>query len=135
MILRWFLFVTGIEVTAGIEPEFSFEFLEKVFEQRSLVLWGSSLLIALFLKLLQRKITHPLFVPTFYVCIPIVFYIVVGILGIPLERLRELGFLFRSPEGDGHEQTPFWTFWTYFNNFEGVKWSALTGTLATQAGN
>ncbi|KAJ3414674.1 hypothetical protein HDV05_006209 [Chytridiales sp. JEL 0842] len=127
--IGWFLFVTGIEVTCGVEPELSLEFIKNIFEWENAFLWGSSLLIALFLKMLQRRITHPLFVPLFYVAIPIVFYLVVFIFGVQMETLRKLGLLFRLPPG---EQAPFWTFWTYFNGMRDIHWYAIPSTLGTQ---
>ncbi|KAJ3196507.1 hypothetical protein HK101_008690 [Irineochytrium annulatum] len=128
--IGWFLFVTGIEVTTGLKPEMSLTFLGDVFKPHNLMLWGAALAVAMTLKLLQRKIHHALFVPMFYVTIPIVFYAIVLISGVSLAKLRELGWLFAGP-GDG-EDVPFWTFWTYFNKFQGIHWGALPSTFGTQ---
>ncbi|KAJ3096867.1 hypothetical protein HDU97_005465 [Phlyctochytrium planicorne] len=129
--IGWFLFVTGIEVTTGgVKPEFSLGFIETLFEPGHLALWGSALGLAMLLKLLQTRIHHPLFVPLFYVGVPVVFYVIaVGILRVPIEELRKAGFLFKMPEGD---PTPFYTFWGYFNGLKGIRWDAIAATIGTQ---
>ncbi|KAJ3102323.1 hypothetical protein HDU96_009667 [Phlyctochytrium bullatum] len=130
--IGWFLFVTGIEVTTGgLKPELSLEFLQALVEPSHLILWGSALGLAMFLKLMQTRIHHPLFVPLFYVAVPVLFYVIaLGFLRMSIEDLRDRGFLFRMPPGD---PVPFYTFWTYFNGFQGVRWDALPATLGTQA--
>ncbi|KAJ3204599.1 hypothetical protein HK099_001084, partial [Clydaea vesicula] len=80
-----------------------------------LKLWLSSLTLAVFLKLLQRKITHALFVPLFYALVPVVFYVVVNVIfKFSLEELRELGWLFDLPGGD----TAFYEFYTYYDFYQ-----------------
>ncbi|KAI8849126.1 hypothetical protein BC829DRAFT_417082 [Chytridium lagenaria] len=119
--IGWFLFVTGIEVTTGgLKPEFSLDFIHALFVWIIWVLWGSALMLAMLLKLLQTKIHHPLFVPTFYVIVPIAFYaITFGLLHWTVDDMRDRGFLFKMPPGD---PVPFYTFWGYFDGFLGVRW-------------
>ncbi|KAI9204235.1 sulfate transporter family-domain-containing protein [Polychytrium aggregatum] len=125
--IGFFLIKTGIEVTTGVTSEHVLEYLHAIFQPHLLVLWASSLGLALFLKFLQRFIHHPLFVPTFYVVVPIVFYIFVWIFGLKLDDLRKARWLFDLPEG---KQVPFYTFWTYFD-LGAVHWSAIPGTFPT----
>ncbi|KAI9337871.1 sulfate transporter family-domain-containing protein [Zopfochytrium polystomum] len=128
--IGWFLFVTGIEVTTGIQPQLSLEFLSQIFDTWNLFLWGSSLAAALLLKGLQQRFTNPLFVPLFYMTVPVIFYVVtLLILGLSIEDMRKWGLLFNMPE---ESRVPFWTFWTYFNGFQGIDWGAVMSTLGTQ---
>ena len=57
-----------------------------------------------------------------------VFYIVVLSAGIPIEKLRNDGWLFGVPGG---KQAPFWTYWTYFD-MGAVRWRAIPATIPTQ---
>ena len=123
-----FLFFTGIEVTADIEPIINLQYFIDIFAARPFRLWGSSFATALLLKLLQHFFDHPLLVPTFYMIVPIAFYIIVYALGIPLNVLREAGWLFDLPDA---KNAPFYIFWTYFD-FLAVDWSAVAATLPTQ---
>lgn len=119
-----FLVYTGVEVTSGIETASThLSYYREIFQLQAFRLWGTSLAVAVFLKLLQKRITHPLFVPIFYVCVPAVFYFIVLISGVSIETLRKERWLFEVPGG---KQAPFWTFWTYFK-FSEVQWSAIPG--------
>ncbi|KAI9008395.1 sulfate transporter family-domain-containing protein [Gaertneriomyces semiglobifer] len=126
--IGFFLMLTGIEVTTHISNEYSMHWVKRIFELYALKLWGGSLLLALFLKALQRRVHHPLFVPLFYVCIPIAFYAVVFIGRWPISKVREAGWLFSLPGGGG---APFYEFWKYFD-FTAVQWSAIPATFPTQ---
>ncbi|KAI8609277.1 sulfate transporter family-domain-containing protein [Chytriomyces sp. MP71] len=126
--IGWFLMVTGVEITSHIDPEMSLEFLAQMFEPARLVLWGSSLSLAVFLKLLQHKIKHPLFVPLFYCIVPIMFYGIASLCGVSLQTLRDHGFLFNMSS----ETLPYYTLWTYFNGMRGIDWAAVMATLPIQ---
>ncbi|KND02916.1 uncharacterized protein SPPG_01997 [Spizellomyces punctatus DAOM BR117] len=123
-----FLILTGIEVTTGIPNEYSLEWIRNIFTPSALMLWGSSLGLAVCLKIMQRRIHHPLFVPMFYVAVPVVFFIIVLVARIPMDELRRSGWLFPMPEG---EPAPFYEFWTYYD-FGKVDWTALPATIPTQ---
>ncbi|KAJ3333512.1 hypothetical protein HDU76_007278 [Blyttiomyces sp. JEL0837] len=129
--IGWFLFITGIEVTTGgLKPSLDWEVITKLFSPGLLVLWGGSLSLAILLKAMQRKVHHPLFVPIFYATVPLVFYfITVVCLKMSLDQLREYGLLLTLPSVD---EAPFWTFWTYFNGFKDLQWSAIPPTIGTQ---
>lgn len=118
-----FLILTGIEVTSGVTPALSLQAIKIVFAPAALKLWGPALGVALLLKLLQTFISHPLFLPAFYLTIPVIFYIVVVACGIPLAELRQNGWLFDLTSKSG-TSSPFWTYWTYYD-FGLVDWSAV----------
>ncbi|KAJ1554670.1 hypothetical protein HK096_002460 [Nowakowskiella sp. JEL0078] len=122
-----FLLETGIEVSTGLKTEFTFSYLYEIFAWQRLQIWGTGLLLALSLKFLQRFISHPLFVPSFYMIVPLVFYIIVWATGSSLEDLRKQRWLFDLPSS---EDVPFYTYWTYFD-FESTVWSAIPATLPT----
>ncbi|KAJ3125549.1 hypothetical protein HK098_000168 [Nowakowskiella sp. JEL0407] len=122
-----FLIETGIEVSTGLKTEFTFEYLKQIFSLQYLPLWGSGALLAVFLKIMQRYISHPLFVPSFYVIVPLFFYAVVWFIGVSLDDLRKNGWLFDLPSSS---EVPYYTFWTYFD-FNHVDWSAIPATLPT----
>ncbi|KAJ3177179.1 hypothetical protein HDU87_004671 [Geranomyces variabilis] len=123
-----FLIFTGVEVTSGITTAYTLEYLRAIFKLAELKLWGSSLGLAIFLKMLQRRIQHPLFVPLFYVCVPILFYLVVFIGRFSLEEVRNAGWLISLPEGP---PAPFYEFWTYYD-FTAIDWGAIPATIPTQ---
>ncbi|KAJ3156911.1 hypothetical protein HDU86_003446 [Geranomyces michiganensis] len=123
-----FLIFTGVEVTSGITTAYTLEYLRAIFQLAELKLWGTSLGLAIFLKMLQRRIQHPLFVPLFYVCVPIFFYLVVFIGRFPLEEVRNAGWLITLPEGP---PAPFYEFWTYYD-FSAIDWGAIPATIPTQ---
>ena len=92
-------------------------------------LWGTALSLAVGLKLVQKRFDHPLFVPGFYMCVPLVFYGIVATLRVSLSSLRQDGWLFDLPlDGDGN----FATFWTYFD-FKATRWDCLPG-MSTYTG-
>ncbi|KAJ3222593.1 hypothetical protein HK099_002105 [Clydaea vesicula] len=96
-----FLFVTGIKVTSRVTAGLgNYDDLLKLFEPKILMLWSSSLILAISLKCIQKKIKHPLFVPCFYS-------------SVNIETLRLSGWLFSLPKNNG--EVPFYTYWTYFD--------------------
>ncbi|KAI8053959.1 sulfate transporter family-domain-containing protein [Syncephalis plumigaleata] len=122
----YFLMQTGLEVTSRINFEWKHEILEQLFTLPVLGLWGSSLAGAILLQMLQYRIHHPLFVPCYFLVIPVVFYIVVAMGGWSLVYLRDIGWLFALPQ----PAVPFYDFWMQFD-FSATVWSALPATLPT----
>ncbi len=117
-------------MTAHVPPIVNLEYFYAIFQPAALKLWGSSLVVAIFLKTLQSFIAHPMLVPLFYACVPIIFYIIVQTLQIPLSTLRAQGWLFTF---EGGEQVPFYVFWSYYD-FNSVNWAAVVSTFPTQLG-
>jgi SulP family sulfate permease len=122
-----FLILTGIEITAKIEPIITLQYFIDIFEWKALKLWGVSLGVAITLKTIQEFIEHPLLVPVFYMTVPLVFYSIVVGFGLNLEDLRNQGWLFKFDTVD----VPFYVFWTYYDFFN-VNWNAVMATIPTQ---
>lgn len=123
-----FLFITGIEICARLEPKLSFEFLIAIFQPPMLKLWGTSFAAAIILKILQLYNRSPLLVPFFYAIVPIIFYTIIYITGRSLDQLRQDGWLFNLPSAS---DAPFYIFWTFFD-FKVVNWTAICSTIPTQ---
>jgi sulfate permease, SulP family len=109
----WFLFVTGIEVSARLNDSFSYDIktLKALIEPDTLPLWIAPLGVALLLMLIQRQWNHPLIVPIYFMCVPLVFYFTV--LAIPnfgIKDARTAGWVFNAPEAD----QPWWHFYTLY---------------------
>ncbi|RKP06303.1 sulfate transporter family-domain-containing protein [Thamnocephalis sphaerospora] len=122
----YFLMQTGVEVTSGVVMHWSRESMATLFSQPALALWSSSLACAVLLQMMQHKVTHPLFVPCYFLVVPAIFYVVTSIGGWSLEELRSGGWLFQLPE----PAVPFYDFWLKFD-FGNTVWSALPATLPT----
>jgi len=126
-----FLVQTGIEIITGYTFELTLDYVKNIFTTSTLPIWLLSMALALFLSIAHTKIHHPLLTPTFFIALPIVFYIVVFIGGLDLNSLRDQGWLFNLISDNGNnESVPFYTFWTYFN-FKKVQWSVLPYTFGT----
>ncbi|KXS17779.1 hypothetical protein M427DRAFT_245685 [Gonapodya prolifera JEL478] len=125
--IGFFLLQTGIEVTADVNFEFSLSYVERIFQTHALMLWGSALGVTALLQILHRKIHHPLFVPIFYLMVPMVFYAITFSAGIPIESLRENHWLFNLPSDSN---VPFYHFYTYYD-FSAVDWKAVLACMPT----
>ncbi|TIB63823.1 hypothetical protein E3P78_01586 [Wallemia ichthyophaga] len=127
-----FLLETGLEITAGLNNEgftyswstISFLFTNlRVFSQ-----WFPALCLAVVLRILTYFFSNPLITPVFLIFVPIIFYIVVLSAHIPLDKLRQLNWIFDV--GDG-ANAPFYRFYSYFD-FKAVSWKGILETLPTQ---
>lgn len=107
-----FLFATAVEVTSGIKLEWNLSTIKSLFGFHPLKIWISSLLIAVSLKILQTRITHPLFVPIFYSTLPVVFFSITTLWGYSIIELRDLGWLLNLKPVDN---VPFYQFYSYFD--------------------
>lgn len=97
----YFLFVTGLEVSARLEGnlEYNLPTARHLFEGNTFLLWGIPLLLAVFLEVFQRLVKHPLVVPIYFCLVPIVFYIVVAAVpALSLDHLRDTGWVFNAPK-------------------------------------
>ncbi|ORY87148.1 sulfate transporter family-domain-containing protein [Protomyces lactucae-debilis] len=123
----WFLFVTGLEVSARLDGnlEYSLKTLQHLFEGHTALLWSIPLGLAIILEILQRLLSHPLVVPLYFCAIPLVFYIVVAAVpSLHLETLREAGWVFEAPEAG----KAWYDFYTLYK-FGVVDWGALARTF------
>ncbi|TIB85653.1 hypothetical protein E3Q06_01840 [Wallemia mellicola] len=127
-----FLIETGLEITAGLNNEgfsYSWATFNHLFTNlRVFTQWFPGLILAIVLRTLTHFFTHPLVTPMFLVCIPIVFYIIVLSAQLPLDKLRDLNWIFDVGEG---ADVPFYRFYTYFD-FRAIHWKAVVETLPTQ---
>lgn len=127
----YFLMETALEVTTGVKLHvFSapLESARALFSPHAWPLWTSSLAVALLLRVLlllraprcRAIFHHPLFVPLFFLLVPIVFYMLaMPLLGCSLAQLRALGWLFDLPA-----DKPFYHFYSYFDTSL-VDWSLI----------
>ncbi|RUP45141.1 sulfate transporter family-domain-containing protein [Jimgerdemannia flammicorona] len=123
----WFLVQTAIEVSSRMETPFAYDLATLRFlflDNHHLILWTSALGAAILLRVSQKRITHPLFVPLFFMALPTAFFIVAAIAGWKIEDLRKNGWVFPLPEGDA----PWWRFYTYFDP-SATSWSAIAETI------
>jgi len=126
-----FLLQTGIEIITGYSFNLTFDYVKNIFTTPTLPIWLLSMTLALGLSIAHTKIHHPLLTPTFFITLPVIFYIIVFIGGFDLNKLREQGWIFNLIADDGtQESVPFYTFWTYFD-FKKTQWSVLPYTFGT----
>jgi len=130
-----FLIETGLEVTSRLQSEDGFQYnletLKYFFQSSHMVsLWLPPLLLAILLRFITARFHHPLVFPGYFLAIPVIFYIVaVAGLRIPLDSLREQGWLFDIGKEAG--EAPFYRFYTYFD-FRQTSIKALWATMPTQ---
>jgi SulP family sulfate permease len=111
----WFLMATGVEVSARLPGGISYDLdtLAMLFEPGRLVLWTIPLLLAVILILCQKVIKNTLFMPLYFLSIPILFHIIVAIIpNLSIHELREKGWVFDAP-GSG---APWWHFYTLYGS-------------------
>ncbi|KAI1823976.1 sulfate transporter family protein [Xylaria intraflava] len=122
----WFLVATGFEVSARLgEFHYDLKTAQRLFRLDTLPLWLIPLGLAGILCALQRKITSRYFLPSFIICIPVVFYtVVLSWKGLNLEPLRQEGWIFEAPDAS----QPWWYFWTLYR-FDLVHWGAIAETV------
>lgn len=109
----WFLVATGLEVSARLDGNLSYnsETLQLLVEPATLVLWTVPLFLAIILIIIQRFIKHPLIVPLYFLSIPAVFYLVVlAVPNLNIAPLRDQGWVFELPQAG----VPFYHFYTLY---------------------
>lgn len=110
----FFLFVTGIEVSARLEGNLNYNLdtLHKLFDRDTVQLWTLPLVLAVIVLVLRRFLKSPFVLPAFFVVVFGTFYLVVkGILRLDLETVRNSGWIFEKPEAG----VPFYRFYSYFS--------------------
>jgi SulP family sulfate permease len=68
--------------------------------------------LAILLRVVTHRFTNPLIFPSFFVVIPLVFYIVAVSAGIDIETLRASGWVFDLPQN-----TPWYAFYQLYGSF------------------
>jgi len=125
-----FLFLTGVEVTARLDGNLDLNLptLKTLIQAQSIMLWLPPLVLAISLLLIKRYYDRPWLVPTFYISITVIFYIITtAIPSITMESLRNHGWVFEAPASDA----PFYHFYSYYQ-FKLVDWTAVWKTVPTQ---
>lgn len=149
-----FLIETGLEVAAGLEDVL---FDHETYEQRASALVSSSLLLsppdvlllhpaptvfgswhnallwtiplvlAILLRLITLRYTHELIFPAYFFVVPVVFYIVVACVGVPMDTLRAGRWVFDV----GTKKEPWYRFYTCYD-FRQLDWGAFLKAMPTQ---
>ena len=110
----FFLFVTGIEVSARIEGNLNYDLatLQKLFSADTWFLWTIPLTLAISIMIMQRMVKSPFVLPAFFVLIFATFYLFVkGIFRVDLADARDAGWIFEQPEAG----VKFYRFYSYFS--------------------
>ncbi|KAL8286302.1 hypothetical protein RQP46_004790 [Phenoliferia psychrophenolica] len=124
-----FLFITGLQVSARLEESdgISPEALLHFFDAAILPLWTIPLILAVSLRLITSRWSHPLVFPAFFLAIPIVFYCIALALGQSVPDLRKAGWVFEVNGVD----SKWYEYWTLYD-FKQTDFGALVDTLPTQ---
>ncbi|KAF1817285.1 hypothetical protein P152DRAFT_14463, partial [Eremomyces bilateralis CBS 781.70] len=122
-----FLFITGIEVSARLDGNLSYnlETAQELFSAKTAPLWIVPLALAVLLRVLKKVRDHEALLPGFFIAIVVIFYIVVvATPSLNLDKVRNAGWVFEQPGSN----VPFWRFYTYYK-FNQVDVAALTRTI------
>ncbi|CEQ42126.1 SPOSA6832_03922 [Sporobolomyces salmonicolor] len=119
-----FLFVTGLQVSARMEEDagISLELIQHFFDTEIL-----PLILAVVLRLITARWKHPLIFPAYFLAIPLAFYALTSAVGLSVEELREMGYVF---EVSG-VNSKWYEYWTLYD-FKKTDWGALLETVPTQ---
>ena len=112
----WFLVATGIEVSGRLPGplEYDLETLKKlVLEIHTLALWTIPLFLAIGLLVLKRFIKANFLVGAYFIIVAVLFYVIKVILGVPMETLRDNGWIFAAPSSSN----PWYHFYTLYGKF------------------
>ncbi|KAK7203864.1 sulfate transporter family-domain-containing protein [Myxozyma melibiosi] len=123
----WFLIATGLEVSSRMDGSmvYDLETLEFLFHPMTFLKWAVPLALAFILLALEHLIKHPLLVPTYFIVVFVGFHVLVSFIpGISLQALRDLGWVFVSPEAS----MPWYSFYGLYK-FSAVDWPALFSTI------
>lgn len=122
----FFLFVTGIEVSARLpgELQYNLDTLKQLFRGDTVGLWVLPFGLAIVLKALQHFIKSNMLVGGYFISVAIIFYIFKFALHVPMDTLHSQGWVFDSPPSGN----PWYHFWTLYD-FKAVDWGALGETI------
>lgn len=127
-----FLMETGFAVSLRIpDDEFGYSWSMVKFMTHSthvIALWTIPLALAALLRFITSRFRHQLIFPTYFLALPMIFYIIVAAGQFNLPSLRAQGWIFDMGEAS---DDAWWTFYTFFN-FKKVHWSAIWASMPTQ---
>lgn len=139
----WFLVATGLEVSARIDGNLTYDFatLQKLVQHDTVLLWTIPLILAITLLISKRWVKHPLMDATYFLSIIAIFYFFVAVIpDLKLTELRRKGWVFDAPETG----VPFYHFYTLYSksnlawifyrkltlsDFGIVDWEAIVATI------
>ncbi|OJD14775.1 hypothetical protein ACJ73_09042 [Blastomyces percursus] len=122
----WFLVATGVEVSARLSGslEYNLDTLGRLFQLDTIFLWTLPLVGAIGLLVIKRFVKSNFLVGGYFVSIGVFFYFVKFSFNIPLETLRDRGWIFKAPSSS----EPWYHFYTLYD-FSLVHWPALAETI------
>ncbi|KAL4820737.1 sulfate transporter family-domain-containing protein [Aspergillus spinulosporus] len=122
----FFLILTGLEVSARLPGSFEFDIptMQKLFDLATLALWVTPLLLAIGLLILKRFVRSNYLVGAYFIVVALCFYIVKFIAHIPMDSLRNSGWVFDAPSSSN----PWYHFYTLYD-FSAVHWPAFVDTI------
>lgn len=109
-----FLFLTGLEVSAGLDTAkgWTSEVFNHLVSGPTLPLWIVPLFLAILLMVIRHYLTNPAVMPAFFIVVVAIFYIVVAAVpNLNLTILRDNGWVFGAPKAG----VPFNHFYTYYS--------------------
>ena len=109
----WFLFVTGIEVSAGLNGglKYNLATFREIFQIRKVFFWTGALALALLLIAIKRWVKHALTDAIYFMSALTLFYFFVAALpNLSFDDLRAQGLVFPAPEAD----KPWYHFYALF---------------------
>jgi SulP family sulfate permease len=141
----WFLVATGVEVSARLPGSLEYDVmtLRKLFQFDTVFLWTVPLFLAIGLIVSKRFVKSNFLVGGYFMLVAAIFYIVKLTFRIPLDTLRESGWVFAAPSSSN----PWYHFYTLYGkeirlnpratlhtywvglDFSAVNWSALVDTI------
>ncbi|KAL4861828.1 hypothetical protein BDV12DRAFT_59112 [Aspergillus spectabilis] len=124
--IGFFLFLTGLEVSARLPGSFEFTIptLQKLFSLDTVALWITPLSLAIGLLVLKRFVRSNFLVGVYFIFVALFFYIVKFIAHIPMASLRNSGWVFDAPSST----KPWYHFYTLYD-FSAVDWTAFVDTI------
>ncbi|ODV91164.1 hypothetical protein CANCADRAFT_24013 [Tortispora caseinolytica NRRL Y-17796] len=125
----YFLVATGVEVSARLEGGLTYDWitLKNLFSSPEATLqWTIPLALTFVLIALEKKLHHPLIVPSFFIMVFAIFHLVIAVVPAwSLEGARANGWVFAVP---GSVQEPWYAFY-YLYDFKAVNWNAILDTI------
>lgn len=109
----FFLFVTGIEVSARLDGNLEYDLatLKQLFRGDTVPLWIVPLVLSVILLVSKRFTASPYLVPAFFVTIAAIFYIVIAAHpALTIAKVRNAGWIFEAVESG----VPFYHFYSYY---------------------
>ena len=110
----WFLFVTGIEVSAGLDGglQYSLATLYEIFQLGKVFFWTGALALAIFLISIKHWVKHALTDAVYFMSALAIFYFFVAALpNLSFDDLRARGLVFPATEAS----KPWYHFYTLFS--------------------